>query len=135
GLRAALALAAAAGVPKGALRVDPTIARGLDYYTGIVFEATLPKAGFGSVGSGGRYDDLAALYTNTRLPGVGCSVGLSRLLAALSEQGKLPASASEKGVLVTHPEEGDPAAGFALAAALRSEGLAVETYPEPQTPA
>jgi histidyl-tRNA synthetase len=132
GLRAALALAAAGGVPAGALRVDPTIARGLDYYTGIVFEAVLPTAGFGSVGSGGRYDDLAALYTNTRLPGVGCSVGLSRLLAALEEQGALAGPAGERGVLVTHPESGDASASFALAAAVRAEGFEVETYPEPR---
>lgn len=130
GLRAALRLSAAGGVPASQFRVDPTIARGLDYYTGIVFEATLPSAeGFGSVGSGGRYDDLAGLYTNTRLPGVGCSVGITRLLVALEEQGKV-AGAGKKGVLVTHPESGDAAPGFALASALRGEGLAVETYPE-----
>ena len=133
GLREVLRLLEAAGVPRRELRIDPTIARGLDYYTGIVWEAVLPGVpGFGAMGSGGRYDDLASLYTNTRLPGVGCSVGLSRLMEALSEQGKLPTSASENGVMVTHPEGGDPAAGFALAARLRSEGLSVETYPEPR---
>ncbi len=131
GLRAALRLARATGVPEARLRVDPTIARGLDYYTGIVFEAALPAAtGFGSVGSGGRYDDLAALYTNTRLPGVGCSIGVSRLLEALEEQGKTTAGGRGKTVLVTHPEEGDPAPVFELAAAIRREGFAVETYPE-----
>jgi histidyl-tRNA synthetase len=131
-LRETLRLAEAAGVPRTALRVDPTIARGLDYYTGIVFEAALPSAeGFGSVGSGGRYDDLAGLYTNTRLPGVGCSVGVSRLLAALEERAGT-SSARPSGVLVTHPESGDAGPAFALARALRSEGLAVETYPEPR---
>jgi histidyl-tRNA synthetase len=133
GLRTVFRLLAAAGVPAGRVRVDPTIARGLDYYTGIVFEAILSDApGFGSVGSGGRYDDLAALYTNTRLPGVGCSVGISRLLEALSEKGALGNGGAQKSVLVTHPEEGDPAPSFSLAAALRGEGLAVETFPEPK---
>lgn len=133
GLAATLRLVAAAGVPATQVKVDPTIARGLDYYTGIVFEAALPSAtGFGSMGGGGRYDDLASLYTRTRLPGVGASVGLTRLLVALEEQGKLVDAAAARSVLVTHPEDGDVAAAFALAAALRREGFLVETYPEPR---
>ena len=130
-VRAVLALLGAAGVPAGAVRVDPTIARGLDYYTGMVWEAVIPSVpGFGSVGSGGRYDDLAGLYTNTKLPGVGCSVGVSRLIALLSESGRLATGSAAGGVLVTHPESGDATAAFALAAVLRREGFAVETYPE-----
>lgn len=133
GLRAALRLVRAAGVPEARLKVDPTIARGLDYYTGIVFEASLPEgSGFGSVGSGGRYDDLAALYTNTRLPGVGCSIGVSRLLEALEEKGGVLSGGARKSVLVTHPEEGDPARSFVLAADVRREGFAVEVFPEPK---
>ncbi len=138
-LRAVLRLLRAADVPPSQVRIDPTIARGLDYYTGIVFEAgltstspTSPEGGMGSVGSGGRYDDLAGLYTNTRLPGVGCSVGLSRLMEALAERGRLAPASGERSVLVTHPERGDLAPSFALAAALRREGFAVETYPEPR---
>ena len=131
GLREVLRLLAAAGVPEARVRLASTIARGLDHYTGIVFEASLPSMPeFGAVGSGGRYDDLAALYTNTRLPGVGCSVGISRLMEALSEQGRMPAAAAARTVLVTHPETGDPAPSFALAAGLRREGFQVETYPE-----
>ncbi|MBL9086562.1 MAG: histidine--tRNA ligase [Planctomycetia bacterium] len=133
GLRATMRLVAAAGVPAAQVRVDPTIARGLDYYTGVVFEAALPSAtGFGSMGGGGRYDDLASLYTNTKLPGVGCSVGLTRLLVALEEQGKLASAAAARSVLVTHPESGDPTASIALAAAVRREGFLVETFPEPK---
>ncbi len=132
-LRAVLRLVAAAGVPDAAVRVDPTIARGLDYYTGIVFEAALTSMPeMGSVGAGGRYDDLAGLYTNTRLPGVGFTVGLSRLLEALEEQGKLAGAALDRGVIVTHPEAGDPAGAFALAAAVRAAGFPVETFPEPR---
>ena len=133
GLRSTMKLVAAAGVPPSHVKVDPTIARGLDYYTGVVFEAALPSAtGFGSMGGGGRYDDLAGLYTNTKLPGVGCSVGLTRLLVALEEQGKLVNDAASRSVLVTHPETGDATQAFALAASLRSAGFAVETYPEPR---
>lgn len=133
GLRATLALVRSGGVDPARLRVDPAITRGLDYYTGVVFEAALPSAtGFGSMGGGGRYDDLASLYTNTKLPGVGCSVGLSRLLEALSEQGKLASATAGRGVLVTHPEQGDASAAFALAAAVRRAGFPVEVYPEPR---
>ncbi len=134
GLRGVYDLVRAAGKDVARLRVDPTIARGLDYYTGIVFEASLEgAAGFGSVGSGGRYDDLAALYTTTRLPGVGCSVGLDRLLAAVEETGALPKDQAPSAVLVTHPEEPSRLAQvFALATALRSAAIATETYPEPR---
>ena len=90
-LRLVLDLARAAGAPPDALRVDPGIARGLDYYTGLVFETTLLSAPeVGSICSGGRYDDLAGLFTRQRLPGVGGSIGLSRLLAALEGGDALP---------------------------------------------
>jgi histidyl-tRNA synthetase len=133
GLRAVLRLTAEAGVPAGRLRLDPAIARGLDYYTGLVFEAQLVDLpGIGSVGAGGRYDNLAGLYTATRLPGVGCSLGVDRLLAALEELGRIPRGAGGTAVLVTHPETGDPGPAFALAAALRRAGLSTEMYPEPR---
>jgi histidyl-tRNA synthetase len=132
-------LVLAAGVPARMFQVDPTIARGLDYYTGLVLEARLDAMpSIGSVGSGGRYDDLAGLYTNTRLPGVGCSVGIDRLLVALEELegGSGAASKSPAQVLLTHPDaDQGPAAleqVFALARALRAAGVRVETYPEPK---
>ncbi len=66
--------------------LDPSITRGLDYYTGIVYETFLnPIPGIGSICSGGRYNNLAALYTKEQLPGVGASIGLDRLLTAMSE--------------------------------------------------
>ncbi len=135
-------LVLAAGIPPAMLSIDPTIARGLDYYTGLVMEARLDALpSVGSVGSGGRYDDLAGLYTNTKLPGVGCSVGLDRLLIALEEieggaggQGAASAALSPAEVLLTHPsaEQGPAAldAVFALSQRLRAEGLKVETFPE-----
>ena len=80
----------AAGVPPERVRLDVSIARGLDYYTGTVFETFLDALpGIGSVCSGGRYDNLAALYTESELPGIGASLGLDRLLAAMEELGMM----------------------------------------------
>jgi histidyl-tRNA synthetase len=125
-------LVLAAGTPASALQIDPTIARGLDYYTGIVFEARLEALpSIGSVGSGGRYDDLAGLYTNSKLPGVGCSVGIDRLLAALAELGGEGAtSRSPAEVMITHPGATGLPSAFFVAARLREAGLKVEVYPE-----
>lgn len=111
--------------------LDPSITRGLDYYTGIVFETTLADLpGIGSVCSGGRYDELAGLYTNRLLPGVGASVGLDRLMAALEELGRLPAAASAPDVLVITTDEVRLPAEHALAEKLRSMGIAAEVYPD-----
>ena len=82
---------------ENAIAIDLGLARGLDYYTGIVFETTINGwEKFGSVASGGRYDNLASLFTPRRLPGVGASIGLDRLLALLEEAGKL-SSAGDDG--------------------------------------
>jgi len=124
-------LALASGVSPDRLRVDPRIARGLDYYTGIVFEANLRHApAFGSVGGGGRYDDLAGIYTKTALPGVGGSVGIDRLLAAVEEQerGAEPSGAAD--AMVVHPGRDGLELAFAFAAGLRAHGLAAAVYPE-----
>ena len=126
-------LVLAAGVDPERLQVDPRIARGLDYYTGIVFEARFTRApAFGSVGGGGRYDDLAGLYTKTALPGVGGSVGIDRLLAALEENeaGATPFASAD--ILVAHPGLDRLENAFALAAGLRARGFSVEVYPEPK---
>jgi histidyl-tRNA synthetase len=132
GLRRVRALFTAAGGPAAAIAIDPSIARGLDYYTGIVLEARLEALpGIGSVGSGGRYDDLAGLYTSARLPGVGCSLGVTRLMDALDELEKdRPRRAGTSEALVAHPEDGRTEAAFAFAAELRREGVAAEVYPE-----
>src|SRR5207249_9039811 len=87
-LRQILRGAAAGGVGNEVLKLDVSIARGLDYYTGAIFEtflADLPT--IGSICSGGRYDNLAGLFTKQELPGIGASLGLDRLLAALEELG------------------------------------------------
>ncbi|MGE0192106.1 MAG: histidine--tRNA ligase [Planctomycetota bacterium] len=131
GLRRVLELAAAAGVREGALRVDPSVARGLDYYTGIVLEAQLDALpDIGSVGSGGRYDDLASLYTKSRLPGVGCSIGVTRLLDAMEALGRASDKEAPADVLVVHPGEEDLPRAFAIAAALRRAGIGAEVFPE-----
>ncbi|MEN0109452.1 MAG: histidine--tRNA ligase, partial [Planctomycetota bacterium] len=93
---------AAGGGDEDRLRLDPAIARGLDYYTGLVLETTLDDLpDIGSVASGGRYDDLASLYTSQQLPGIGASLGVDRLLAAMEELGLLGDAATPAEVLVT----------------------------------
>jgi len=126
-LRSVLELAQAGGVPPDRLRVDLSIARGLDYYTGTVFETILkdlPQVG--SVMSGGRYDDLISTFTGRDMPAVGISVGLDRLLAALQELGKVDAAAAAADVFVTVFDEGGRADATALAARLRDAGLSVQ---------
>ena len=123
---------AAFGVPEENFAVDLTIARGLDYYTGTVYETTLlDHPEIGSVCSGGRYDDLAGYYTDKALPGVGISIGLTRLFYVLDEQGllnpDLPSAPADALVL---PMTGDPAPAIALAEQLRSKGVRVQLYGE-----
>ncbi len=113
-------------------RDRPGPGRGLDYYTGIVFETTVNGwEKFGSVASGGRYDNLASLFTPRRLPGVGASIGLDRLLALLDEAGWLKSAATTVPVLVANFPGTDPAIAFRLAARLRAAGIGAEVYPDP----
>ena len=119
------------GLDDNNFRVDLAIARGLDYYTGTVLETSLVELpDIGSVCSGGRYDDLASLYTTKHLPGVGASVGLDRLLAAFEELKRLPDKSSTAEVLVTLLDAGTEGKCMSLASFLRAEGFAVEMYPE-----
>ena len=123
---------AAFGVPEENFAVDLTIARGLDYYTGTVYETTLlDHPEIGSVCSGGRYDNLAGYYTDKELPGVGISIGLTRLFYVLDEQGllnpQLPSAPADALVL---PMTEDPAPAIALAQSLRTSGVRVQLYAE-----
>jgi histidyl-tRNA synthetase len=130
-LRELLDVARVAGVPEERLRLDVSIARGLDYYTGAVYETfltDLPK--IGSICSGGRYDNLAALYTKQQLPGVGASLGLDRLLAAMEEMGLVPKTATPAPALVVQFSAERLGDYQRLARALRAEGIDVEVYPE-----
>jgi histidyl-tRNA synthetase len=130
-LRAVLDLLDATGVPSGRLKIDLGLARGLDYYTGIVFETTVDGwEKFGSVSSGGRYDNLASLFTDRRLPGVGASIGLDRLLALLEEAGWLKGATSPAPVLVANFPGVDAAVPFGLAARLRAAGVGAEVFPD-----
>jgi histidyl-tRNA synthetase len=132
-LREVLDAARAAGVGPDRVRFDPTIARGLDYYTGIVFETRLDDLpGIGSVCSGGRYDDLAQLYTKERLPGIGASLGLDRLLAAMEELGMLEKRSATAPIFLPFFDANRLTDYLRLAARLRQAGLGVELYPEPK---
>ena len=123
---------AAFGVPETHFAVDLTIARGLDYYTGTVYETTLlDHPEIGSVCSGGRYDNLAEYYTDRQLPGVGISIGLTRLFYVLDEQGLLSDNAGDASVqALVLPMTADPAPAIALAETLRTGGLRVQLYGE-----
>ena len=120
------------GVPEENFAVDLTIARGLDYYTGTVYETTLlDHPEIGSVCSGGRYDDLAGYYTDRSLPGVGISIGLTRLFYVLDEQGLLnPQMNSAPADALVIPMTEDRSAAIALARQLREQGIRVQVYGE-----
>ena len=131
-LKAVTVNLAAFGVPEANFAVDLTIARGLDYYTGTVYDTTLlDHPEIGSVCSGGRYDNLAGYYIDRPLPGVGISIGLTRLFYVLDEQGllndALPSAPCDALVL---PMTENVAAAIALAESLRSAGVRVQFYGE-----
>ena len=120
------------GVPEENFAVDLTIARGLDYYTGTVYEtALLDHPEIGSVCSGGRYDNLAGYYIDKPLPGVGISIGLTRLFYVLDEQNLLnPALPCAPADALVLPMTDSPAPAIALAERLRAEGIRVQLYSE-----
>lgn len=121
----------AAGVPKQRYKLDVSIARGLDYYTGTIFETTLNELpSIGSVCSGGRYDNLAGMYTKQHLPGIGASLGLDRLLAALETLGRLESASTPASVMVAYFDKERLKDYIRIAALLRGAGVAVELYPD-----
>ncbi len=122
------------GVPKTHFEIDLTIARGLDYYTGTVYETTmLDYPQIGSICSGGRYDNLGSYYTEKILPGVGISIGLTRLFFILQDEGLL-----NKGVhtapcqLLILPMTEDISPSISLATTLREGGISTQIYTEPK---
>lgn len=129
-LRAVVAGIRSLGVPDEAFKIDLRIARGLGYYTGTVYETQLvANPELGSVCSGGRYDDLASYFTNEKLPGVGISIGLSRLVIALLENGTLSTSASTPAqILVTTMDAARIQDYLRIAADLRASNLPTEVY-------
>jgi histidyl-tRNA synthetase len=131
-LRSIVAAIRQFGVPDSAFAVDLGVVRGLDYYTGTIYETTLtahPEVG--SICSGGRYDDLASYFTETRLPGVGISIGLTRLFARLREAGLLrPLERTPAEVLVTTMDPQALERYVKMAATLRAAGINTEVYLE-----
>ena len=131
-LRAVTGYLAQFGVPEENFAVDLTIARGLDYYTGTVYETTLlDHPEIGSVCSGGRYDNLAEYYTDRKLPGVGISIGLTRLFYVLGEQNLLnPALPTAPADALVLPMTDDPGPAIVLATGLREAGIRTQVYME-----
>ncbi len=127
-----LGLLQAQGVPESHFSLNFSIARGLDYYTGIVYETTLDEhPEIGSVCSGGRYENLAGNYTKSHLPGVGISIGLTRLFWQLREAGLMSAAESTVKVLVTLLDAANLPNYLQLATHLRGAGIATEVVLEP----
>ena len=115
------------GVPESHYAINLSIARGLDYYTGTVYETTLNEhPQIGSICSGGRYENLASNYTKSRLPGVGISIGATRLFWQLREAGLLNAASSTVQALVTQMEQAQLPVYLGLANELRAAGIATE---------
>ena len=131
-LRTVVGYLPAFGVPEENFELDLTIARGLDYYTVPVYETVLldhPEVG--SICSGGRYDDLAGYYTNKSLPGVGISIGLTRLFYILQEQNMISdAVLTAPADVLILPMTDDLSAAVSLASMLRAGGLRVQLYSE-----
>jgi histidyl-tRNA synthetase len=127
-MREVLELISDWGVPEHRFGLDLSIARGLDYYTGTVYETTLvAHPEIGSICSGGRYDNLASEYTKSRLPGVGISIGLSRLFWQLREAGLLENAKHTVQVLVGLLDDAGLHESLGLAADLRQAGINTES--------
>jgi histidyl-tRNA synthetase len=122
--------ALALGIPERAFQIDLSIARGLDYYTGTVYETFLDEhVRLGSICSGGRYENLAGHYTKSKLPGVGISIGATRLFSQLLEMNVIGAAAQSVAQVVILRLEPSLGASYArLATELRAAGINVEVY-------
>ncbi|GAB5444519.1 MAG: histidine--tRNA ligase [Fuerstiella sp.] len=121
----------ACGLPEGRVSLDVSIARGLDYYTGTIYETLLgdlPQ--IGSVCSGGRYDNLAELFASQKLPGVGASLGLDRMLAAMEELGMTRSATTPAPVLITMFSQEHANSYLTTARKLRAAGIGTEVFPD-----
>lgn len=129
-LRSILRFAAAAGVASR-IEIDPTLARGLSYYTGAIMEINVKDLA-GSLGGGGRYDNLVGMFSGHNLPACGFSLGLERIIVVMAERGMFPAAVGNSAeVMVALWSEAMIADSLAIAAVLRAQGLRVDLYPEP----
>jgi histidyl-tRNA synthetase len=115
----------------GRIRIDPSLARGLSYYTGAIFEVTVPDLA-GSLGGGGRYDNLIGMFLGEAVPACGISLGLERILVVMAERGMFPPDLASRpaDVMVTVWNAGQLDQSLRLATVLRQAGLRVETYAE-----
>jgi histidyl-tRNA synthetase len=119
------------GPAAGHLRVDPSLARGLSYYTGAIMEIAVPDLA-GSLGGGGRYDNLVGMFLGRDVPACGFSLGLERIIVVMTERQMFPASVarSHADVMVTIWNKESFRDALALASDLRRAGLRVDLYPE-----
>ena len=130
-MRELCAVSQAAGIPEERVQLDVSIARGLDYYTGTIYETFLTDMpGIGSICSGGRYDNLAGLFTKEKLPGVGASLGLDRLLAAMEELGLVDQTSTPAQVLIACFEAERLGDYCRIGRILRQAGVGVEIFPD-----
>ena len=129
-LRAVLEAAINLGVADAALNFSPMLARGLDYYTGVIFEVSVPEFSSGSLAGGGRYDDLIAQLGGPETPATGIAFGFDRMVEAALKLGLVPGAARVAQVLVTLFDDSAIAGSLQAAARLRAAGIRCEVYPE-----
>lgn len=129
-LRSIIELSAAAGVARQ-IKVDPSLARGLSYYTGAIMEITVKDLA-GSLGGGGRYDNLVGMFLEQHVPACGFSLGMERIIVVMTERGMFPEalSSAPADVMVSLPDDDSIGESFALAQELRQQGLRVDLFPE-----
>jgi histidyl-tRNA synthetase len=128
-LKTILETAQRLGVPQESLQFTPSLARGLDYYTGMIFEVVLPEFPLGSFGGGGRYDNLIEQLGGTSVPAVGIAFGFDRIVEAVKELKLVASTKSSAKVLVTVFDETTLQYSAGLAASLRKSGVSTELYP------
>jgi len=116
------------GVPASAISVDPCMARGLDYYTGLIYESVVEEPRIGSLTGGGRYDDLIGLFAGRDMPATGTTIGLERILAAMEDLGMLPEAKTRVQVLVAFQDRSLEKEAFAVCREIRSAGIRCEVY-------
>jgi histidyl-tRNA synthetase len=130
-LRELFGAARIAGISAERVQLDVSIARGLDYYTGTIYETFLTDdPSIGSICSGGRYDNLAGLFTHQKLPGVGASLGLDRLLAALENLGQINTASTPAPVLIVYFQAERLGDYLRIGRVLRAAGINAEVFPE-----
>lgn len=128
-LRAVIERAVLLGCPADQLVVDPTIARGLDYYTGPIWEGVIPGEDMGSVCSGGRYDGLVGMFSKKDVPAVGISIGLDRLMVLRDERGETETRTSAPALITIYDSEHRDLS-MQIARAFREAGVGADLYPE-----